>query len=199
MEKKYKNLDEKERYLVSILQKSNKKDHLKPEEFFNTFVRVRACNKNSENSNLGRDYIFYCIQLPDPKKKNICSIEALGIDKNNSVFSPGKLTFSQVHRQKKEVLLDKVITYPEFRRLGIGSELIRVFEETCTSALGDKVKIDGLVLPDEEGPNEMRNLINFYQKNGYEIVKDGPSVKINKTLRKKFSLFKNITPYSLGE
>ena len=127
----------------------------------------------------------------------MCSIIAFAIDEQK-YYQVGKLTFGINDLEKKDVWIDRIYVAPDFNHKGIGSTLLNIFEKTCSSELGNNVKISGCILPDNDDEKSKRGVCHFYQNNGYKITYQNPALPmIEKTLKKKISLFNkdNNSPY----
>lgn len=171
--------------VIEMLRQANTKGEISPKDFLNNFITIK------KTSNIGE--VIYCIQVPDPKYKDLCSVVALAVVDGERYSQVGKLTFAVKDLEKKEIWLDKIYVAPNFKRKGIGSTLLSIFEKTCSSELGNNVKVSGLVLADDDDEMAIKGVCHFYENNGYKIIhqNNGFTTTIEKTLKKKFSLFKS--------
>ena len=178
-----KNLDEKEIEIIKNLQNFNHLENISTKEYIDNFIKIK------ESKELGN--IIYCIQVPDPKHKDYCSVEAYVLNDNGKYVSGGKISFAVKNLKEKEIWLDKIYVSPELNHKGIGSQLLNIFETTCSNELGSGVVVSGCVLPDNDDEQSMKGVCRFYKNNGYKVIftNNNMTVKIEKTLKKKFSLF----------
>lgn len=184
MDKKFKKLNEKELGLIELLKKTNRYENISTKDYVDNFIRIKNTKK------LGN--IIYCIQVPDPKFKDICSVAAFFPNDEGNYSQVGKITFAVKDFSKKQIYIDRIYVAPEFNHQGIGSSLLEIFEDVCISELGDKVSVSGVILPDNDDEKSLTGVCNFYKKKGYNVgYSHKTALMLNKTLKKKFSLFKS--------
>lgn len=170
-----------------ILKFFKQNSKLSDKKFLNKCIDIRNVGE------LQIPIVFYKDIKSDLNKKSNIHAFLMNEDENTFPEELGNLIFSL--DGNKSVILDDIRVGIDVRRNGIGSMLLRVFEDTCLDLLGKNTKVSGVVMPEEI--EDMKKLIEFYQKNSYNIENNGSSFpRLNKTLTKKLSLSK---PAQLGE
>ena len=169
----------------------------KEQEYYNRLIQILKKDPNMSDKEIENNLHFTMVKnqlllfYADLKgnKRQKPSIVAYAIDLNETMPSQiGHITFTI--EDKKKIFLDQIYIGIDCRKLGLGTALLQHFENVCLKYFGNKTQITGVVMPDEI--EDMKNVCDFYKKNGYTLTQSPNKFpQIEKTLKKKFSLFKN--------
>lgn len=168
----------------------------KEQEYYNRLIQILKTDPAMSDKEVEKNMHFMMVKnqpllfYTDLKgnKKHKPSIKAFSINLAEPLPSEiGHIKFTV--EDKKRIFLDKIYIGVDCRKLGLGTALLKHFENICLDNFGNKTQIVGVIMPDEI--EDMKNVCDFYQKNGYTLTQSPKKFpKMEKTLKKKFSLFK---------
>ena len=168
----------------------------KEQEYYNRLIKILKSEPDMSDKEVEKNMHFTMVKnqpllfYTDLKgnKKHKPSIKAFLINLKETL--PSEIGFIEFTiEDKKRIFLDKIYIGIDCRKSGLGTTLLKHFENVCLNNFGNKTQIVGVVMPDEI--EDMKNVCDFYKKNGYTLTQSPNQFpKMEKTLKKKFSLFK---------